>query len=180
MKAVSTKNPWAYLIALGIKDIENRTWQTRYRGKIYIHASAKIVKPEFSVEQSLAISNRIAPEEFMPIQSAIIGEAEIIDCVINHPSIWAEKTDFSQPDPTSIWNWVLANQIMYDRPILNVKGKLSFWEPDIDIVECIGCSQKLDSAIMEEDDAGEKYCSECWEELSPIMAKEYKEFLDSQ
>jgi hypothetical protein len=27
------------------------------------------------------------------VKSAIIGEFEIIDCVINHPSIWAEKTE---------------------------------------------------------------------------------------
>ena len=27
-----------------------------------------------------------------------------------------------------IYNWVLANPILYKKPILNVKGKLSFWE----------------------------------------------------
>ena len=30
--------------------------------------------------------------------------------------------------PKPIWNWVLANPVLYDTPILNVKGKLSFWE----------------------------------------------------
>lgn len=41
MKALSIKQPWASLIAQGIKDIENRTWKTSYRGRIYIHASGK-------------------------------------------------------------------------------------------------------------------------------------------
>lgn len=52
MKALSIKQPWASLICtprqdnplLGIKDIENRTWRTHFRGKIYIHASASYVK----------------------------------------------------------------------------------------------------------------------------------------
>ena len=30
--------------------------------------------------------------------------------------------------PKPIYNWVLANPVVYDKPILNVKGKLSFWE----------------------------------------------------
>ena len=66
--------------------------------------------------------------------SAIIGEVEIIDCVINHPSIWAEKTEFAQSGnqrfykDKPIYNWVLENPVLYEKPILNVKGKLSFWE----------------------------------------------------
>ena len=69
--------------------------------------------------------------------SAIIGEVEIVDCVINHTSIWAEKTPVKMQikksqliisDEKPIYNWVLANPILYDEPILNIKGKLSFWE----------------------------------------------------
>ena len=40
MKAISIKQPWASLIAHGIKDIENRTWRTNYRGRVLIHAGA--------------------------------------------------------------------------------------------------------------------------------------------
>ena len=42
MKAISIKQPWAYLIAAGIKDIENRTWKCpqKYIGeRVLIHAS---------------------------------------------------------------------------------------------------------------------------------------------
>ena len=38
--AVSIKQPWATLIAHGLKTIELRRWQPRRRGEIYIHASA--------------------------------------------------------------------------------------------------------------------------------------------
>ena len=49
----------------------------------------------------------------------IIGSVIIADCVQNHPSVWAEK---------GCWNWVLKDAVLFDKPIMNVKGKLSFWE----------------------------------------------------
>ncbi|GAB0156204.1 hypothetical protein CHRYSEOSP005_14680 [Chryseobacterium sp. Alg-005] len=153
MKTLSIKQPWASLIAHGIKDIENRKWKTNFRGRIYIHASALWVpKPidagnhgpiytdaqwnEILEKYDNHLSSLLDPKQIfdkLPT-SAIIGEVDIIDCVINHESIWAEQTSsrafadkqyyFDKP----IYNWVLANAVHYEKPILNVKGKLSFWE----------------------------------------------------
>lgn len=149
MKACSIKQPWASLIAYGIKDIENRTWKTNFRGRIYIHASGRwvqrpsdmntfallyndaqwmeIIKKHENFSSFLVANPQVDPK--LPL-SAIIGEVDIVDCVINHPSIWAEKTETSAGYPIKhiIYNWVLANAVIYDEPILNVKGKLSLWE----------------------------------------------------
>jgi hypothetical protein len=38
MKILSVRQPWASLIVNGFKDVENRTWPTRYRGRILVHA----------------------------------------------------------------------------------------------------------------------------------------------
>lgn len=38
MKALSLMEPWAALIAAGVKSIETRSWRTAYRGPLYIHA----------------------------------------------------------------------------------------------------------------------------------------------
>lgn len=142
MKTLSIKQPYAYLIASGIKDIENRSWKTNFRGRIYIHASGTDLdeyKVKLTHEQinSFLKSNLPTPTK-LPKQ-AIIGEVDIVDCVINYDSIWAEhmETHYDEDIPTLkvlnkgqkyIWNWVLANPVLYDKPILNVKGKLSFWE----------------------------------------------------
>jgi len=172
MKALSIKQPWASLICtpiednplLGIKDIENRTWRTHFRGRIYIHASGQITRGKYSeflpkeYWKSLSILEQNNLIYFSRITSAIIGEVDIIDCVQDHPSIWAEKSlikpdvnddkyynnlfldncSFNQKlynkdlaafdNSKPIYNWVLANPVLYDKPILNVKGKLSFWE----------------------------------------------------
>lgn len=62
MKALSIRQPWAWLIvrpdlpiaaraaaiAAGeLKDVENRTWPTRYRGRVLIHASLGMTRAEY-------------------------------------------------------------------------------------------------------------------------------------
>lgn len=42
MKALSIAQPWSWLITNGYKDIENRDWDTRYRGLVLIHAGKKL------------------------------------------------------------------------------------------------------------------------------------------
>lgn len=142
MKTLSIKQPWAILIASGIKDIENRTWKTNYRGRIYIHASGTLAFKDFkglNPSMMKALNDRDIFEEWEYTRSAIIGEVDIVDCVINHPSIWADRSyhnvtssslpfsEENEPDYI-VYNWVLANTVLYDKPILNVKGKLSLWE----------------------------------------------------
>lgn len=39
MKALSLTQPWASLVAIGEKRIETRSWATRYRGPVAIHAA---------------------------------------------------------------------------------------------------------------------------------------------
>lgn len=38
MKALTVRQPWASLIAAGVKTIETRSWSTEYRGPLAIHA----------------------------------------------------------------------------------------------------------------------------------------------
>jgi hypothetical protein len=40
MKVIVIRQPWAWVILHGSKDIGNRTWATRYRGTLLIQASA--------------------------------------------------------------------------------------------------------------------------------------------
>lgn len=39
MKVLSLSQPWATLVAIGAKTIETRSWPTRYRGPLAIHAA---------------------------------------------------------------------------------------------------------------------------------------------
>ncbi|RYF10502.1 MAG: ASCH domain-containing protein [Flavobacteriales bacterium] len=145
MKTLSIKQPWASLIATGIKDIENRTWATKYRGRIYIHASGKLafdsLANQLTTDQLDAVAkhnlesypkNIILSAVKYCLTSAIIGEVDIVDCVLGHTSVWAEHTAIvlrkGVEVEVPVYNWVLANPVLYDQPILNVKGALSLWE----------------------------------------------------
>ena len=124
MKAVTIKQPWASLIAAGLKDIENRSWKTNYRGRVLIHAAAAPVKEGLAAlnnKQLFELMNRENWDtEFENLPNgAIVGSVEIVDCVQNHPSKWAQE---------GFWHWVLANPVLFPKPITGVKGKLSFWE----------------------------------------------------
>ena len=143
MRSLTVKQPWASLIVHRIKDIENRTWPTKYRGRVLIHAGATIAGHCDELLNDSQYTKMLESGILEYPKSAIIGSVEIVDCVINHPSIWAEKSDKDTcfyDEFTGMWhpitgrkpthNWVLANPILFDEPILNVKGKLSFWDYD--------------------------------------------------
>lgn len=129
-KALTIKNPWAYLIAAGIKDIENRSWPTKHRGRLLIHSSQKLDSRHremsllFTRKQWLSLSEeecrRMTHGIF--INGAIIGEVDVVGCVNNSSSVWAEPEQ---------WHWQLKNAILYKNPIINIKGALSLWEFDL-------------------------------------------------
>jgi hypothetical protein len=42
LTCLSVPNPVSYLICYGIKDVENRTWSTEHRGRLYIHSGGRV------------------------------------------------------------------------------------------------------------------------------------------
>lgn len=130
-KVLSVRQPYASLLVSGIKDVENRGRQTHYRGIVLIHASAKMhdIVPHlrevrcdllpFSVPSRILDMADYCEKNAEETTSAIIGSVEIVDCVQNHHSEWAEKGQ---------WHWVCRNARKFKTPITNVKGKLGLWD----------------------------------------------------
>lgn len=85
MKALSIQQPWAWLIAHGYKDIENRNWSTRGRGRFYIHAGKKIdTDAIWWIRQTF-------PEIPLPDSfetGGIVGQGRIVDVVTSSDSPW--------------------------------------------------------------------------------------------
>ncbi|GHT09088.1 hypothetical protein FACS189426_06430 [Bacteroidia bacterium] len=192
MKAITVKQPWAHLICAGIKDVENRTWKTNYRGRVLIHSSAG---NKFSVnltdEQMIAAFGTCAQSAQTGSYyfSAIIGSVEIVDCVQNNPSVWADKTINKSRCPNcdslkiahqhcyvcgfdwkekQVYNWVLANPVLFAKPIKNAKGKLSFWESGHDVCHICGQPADLICAVC-----GEYFCPDCSAHYSQFMQIDY-------
>lgn len=133
--AISINQPWAGLIVLGLKDIENRDWPTRRRGPVLIHAGLKVDRDAqqsivigrhpvtgtpFSPDQVAAIEHHRATHAFRV--GGIVGKATIVDCV-------------SEGDTRSTWfvgryGFVLIHaRVLPFRPC---KGALNFFRPDFD------------------------------------------------
>ncbi len=65
MKALSVRQPWAWLIVNGYKDVENRDWNTKLRGQIWIHTGVhRVTKAEYEqfVENCEAVGIRKFPK----------------------------------------------------------------------------------------------------------------------
>ena len=118
MKAISIRQPWAWLVVNGHKDIENRTWATKYRGKILVHAGVhRVTKAEYDAFANRCRRMRIM--EFPPIDGfktgGIVGIVEFVGCIKKSKSPW-----FTGP-----WGFVLSNG--RERPFEPMKGKLGLF-----------------------------------------------------
>lgn len=114
MKALSIQQPWAWAILAAGKDIENRTWPTKFRGWFLIHAS-KTIDPdgyEFLATLYPSESNKIE-------KGGIIGVAKLVDCVTASKSKW-----FDGP-----FGFVLAHAMPIN--YYECRGHLGFFNIDL-------------------------------------------------
>lgn len=113
VKALSIRQPWAWLIVNGFKDVENRTWPhaPTFRGHFLIHASRKIDADMHQLLTSYVLGHQMAsmtgfmnlPEPQLQrlakeyptgaglLTGGIVGEAELIDVVTESDSPWFQK-----------------------------------------------------------------------------------------
>ncbi|WP_342088032.1 ASCH domain-containing protein [Dyadobacter sp. OTU695] len=134
MKAISVQQPWAGLLVLGIKKCETRSWNTKFRGKIAIHASAKMPKEGEALLKELC---ELLPDTFFKgsraynmctVLGCVLGRVQVEDCRSTNdmkPVNAGEKMlgDFS----ANRYYWWCINPEAYLTPIPAV-GQLSIWE----------------------------------------------------
>ena len=119
MKALTLRPTWAWFVVNGYKDIENRSWPTRLRGRIWIHASSsRVTRAEYegflSTCREQGIIDFPSREEFQT--GGIVGSVEIVECVNSSSSLW-----FVGP-----YGFVLKNaQNTLFKPM---KGRLGFFD----------------------------------------------------
>lgn len=91
-KVLSIRQPWAWLILNAGKDIENRTWPTRYRGPVLIHASKGMTRAEYedASDPLWARGGQVIdlPDMHTLDRGGIVGSVEIVDCVTHSDSPW--------------------------------------------------------------------------------------------
>ena len=120
--ALSVRQPWANLIVLGLKDMEIRTWATKYRGRLLIHAGTTF--------------DRVAmwrfPMETVP-RGAIIGSVKLAEILRFTRKTWKEEgdrhLDTGQFPLETAYAWILEDQRPFSEPI-PYKGALKLFRVD--------------------------------------------------
>ena len=118
MKALSIRQPWAWLIVNGWKNVENREWSTRFRGRFLVHAGKGMTRADY--DACRLFGEAFTALELPPMgaleRGGIIGEAVLVDSVRHHESEW-----FCGP-----WGFVLDEA--RPLPFEPCKGALGFFE----------------------------------------------------
>ncbi len=126
IKVLTLKQPWATLVAEGIKKYEFRSWKTNYRGRILIHAGAGIDKKDMAKFKDLNL-------EFP--SKRIIAEVEIEDCLLldeelNKKIINENNIAYGSKYRTG-YAWKLKNaKKVKSNKVIN--GKLGLWNYEDD------------------------------------------------
>jgi len=121
MKALSIRQPWAWLILHAGKDIENRDWQPRnpalrFRGTCLIHAGIAVhpINDELRAWVRATSGVDLPRSEQLP-RGGIVGQVDVIDVVRESSSPWFEG-------PCGL---VLANA--KPLPFISCRGCLGFF-----------------------------------------------------
>ena len=125
MKIITLRQPWATLVAEGIKKYEFRSWKTNYRGKILIHAGAGIDREDMKRFESLNLN--------YPLKR-ILAIVEIEDCLelteeLNNKIINENNIAYGTKIRTGYaWKLGKVQKLNYDK---EVKGQLGLWNYNI-------------------------------------------------
>ena len=127
MKVITIKQPFATLIAEGLKEYEFRTWRTKYRGDILIHAGKGIDKKAMKRYEHLNLEYP---------SGCIIAKAIITDCI----NIDDEVRNMLKEKNSLVYSSIIKHtewegygfkleNIEKIEPI-EINGKLSLWDYD--------------------------------------------------
>lgn len=93
---LSVRQPWVWCMFFAGKDIENRDWPTKFRGRVLLHAAKGMTRGEYEdcLDTCQAISRThpfggivFPPFDDLP-RGCIFGGVTITDCVQESASPW--------------------------------------------------------------------------------------------
>lgn len=92
MKALTLTQPWATLVALGLKRFETRSWPTSYRGTLAIHAAKGMPKyARYALTDNWAVYTALCEHfdlrcptgqhliELLP-RGVVVARCQVVDC----------------------------------------------------------------------------------------------------
>lgn len=144
MKALSVRQPWAWLIAHGYKPIENRrNWlMSSFRGELAIHASQSVSRAEHEDCVDFLIScglpGEVPPYQHYPLGS-IVCVVNVADCIAAR-QVGESYADTLQRCPAHAQPWwdqdqsgLLLDSVRRLKTAVRCKGMLGIWRVPSDV-----------------------------------------------
>jgi ASCH domain len=129
VKALAIRQPYAALVVAGIKDVENRSWRTRYRGPLLIHASLGRSRLTLAhVESIYGVSITPELEQLCTLLGGIVGVVNIVDCVTASASVWFDGPINTKNKPNYGFVFRDAERL----PFHPLPGRLGLFMPEVD------------------------------------------------
>jgi ASCH domain len=129
VKVLTIRQPWAWAVIYGGKDVENRRWRTAYRGLLLIHAGKNAdPDPEANPRLLWTMADPEAfaqPRQAWEAREAIIGFVYLADVLTDSPSPWATR---------GLYNWVFEFPAPID-PLVPCRGRPGLWVPPVAVAE---------------------------------------------
>lgn len=131
MKALSLKQPYAWLIANGFLQVDDRTWGTQYRGPMLIHASKGLYESYYDYLKD--ITNIPLPDKDKLEYGGIVGVAKLVLCCQpgNMPANIGREQRVHFGGVHDEYFGFLFEQAT-PLPLMPCRGKLGIFEVDID------------------------------------------------
>lgn len=123
VRALSVRQPWAALILDGAKTVENRTWPTRWRGTLAIHAGAR---PDPAAAELATTGVGSTP------LGAYLGAVELVD--VHHDRDC--RIGCGHGAQPGVWHWVLRHPRRLAEPI-PAPGQLRVYPPPPHVLAAI-------------------------------------------
>src|SRR6266705_4086681 len=147
MKALSIQQPWAWLIANGHKDIENRDWATSYRGFVLLHAPKKLDSSILSY-MSRQWTQQTMPDEWKAIWSLLPENSDFErGGIIGYATLQKVVTVSNSPWFRGKYGFVLTQR--HPVPFIPLRGQLGFFDVSTEIEAQI--NEIRDQRAREED-----------------------------
>lgn len=128
MKVLSLLEPWASLIKENVKHIETRSWKTKYRGELYIHAS----KRKLTKNDSIIYNEQLKLLKNIDFKYGyIIAKCKLVDCKIMTEELIEDVKQNNSEYLSGVYKvgryaWILEDIEMLASPI-EAKGQLGIW-----------------------------------------------------
>jgi len=143
VKALTICQPYAELIARGVKKVENRKWHTSYRGPLLIHAGKSLswICDDLMTEHELTPDN-MSFGAFVAVADLVaclpINDIRPGRCGVFYP--WLADHDHAEGP----WCWVLVNVRRLPRPI-GATGAQGLWVPRLTDLYALGNAMPAES-----------------------------------